>query len=328
MRNEILFGDCRASLREMAAAGIVAQTCVTSPPYYGLRDYGHEGQIGLEATPDLYVSRLVEVFRCVCDVLADDGTLWLNIGDSYSDGKQLLMIPSILALALKADGWVLRQRIVWAKPNSMPSSVTDRCTSSHEDVFLFSKSAKYFSDFDAIKTPPRESSLVRLTQDIQSQAGSHRGNGGKKTNGPMKAAGIADKQRGHSRQHAGFNTRWDAMERSEQMSKPANMRDVWFVSPKGYNGAHFAVMPEEIARRCILAGSHMGDLVLDPFMGSGTTAAVSVEHGRSFAGCELNAEYKPLQDERIAAAHVAVADRIEAMRVAALQPDMFEVVNG
>lgn len=300
--NTVLFGDCRESLVAFEMAGVQARTCVTSPPYFGLRNYGHGGQLGLEATPELYVAAMVEVFRGVREVLTDDGTLWLNIGDSYGRGKNLLMIPSLLALALRADGWTLRQRIVWAKPNSMPSSVTDRCTSSHEDIFLFSKNSKYFSDFDAIKTPPRESSLIRLAQDVQAQAGSHRANGGTKTNGTMKAVGVVDKQRGHSRQHAGFNSRWDAMSRAEQQSRPANMRDVWFVSPKGYNGAHFAVMPEEIARRCILAGSRAGDIVLDPFMGSGTVAAEALRLGRQYIGCELNPDYEALQIERIAKA--------------------------
>lgn len=172
--------------------------------------------------------------------------------------KDLIGIPWRVALALQADGWYLRDAIVWAKPNCMPGSQEDRCTSSYEMVFHLSKSESYWSDFDAIKTPPRESTLVRTAQDTQAQAGSHRANGGGKTNGTMKAVGgnakRTDKQRGHSRRHAGFNDRWDAMERQEQQSRPAMMRNVWFVPPANFSEAHFAVMPDEVARRCILAG--------------------------------------------------------------------------
>lgn len=333
--NRCHFGDCRDTMRAMIADGVKVQTIVTSPPYYGLRDYGHPDQLGLEETPDAYIVALIEVFRAAFDLLADDGTLWLNIGDSYArtggtdrrvpatagvgstrdtikqrgdrtqrsptglKDKDLIGIPWMLAFALRADGWYLRSEVIWAKPNGMPGSQQDRPTSSHESVFLLSKSASYFSDFDAIKTPPRESSLVRLAQDTQSQRGSHRANGGGKTNGAMKAVPGSDKQRGHSRQHAGFNDRWDAMSKEEQQSMPAMMRDVWFVPTSGYDGAHFAVMPKEIAARCILAGSQAGDIVFDPFFGSGTTGQVAQSLGRHFIGCELNRDYELLQRERL-----------------------------
>jgi DNA modification methylase len=205
-----------------------------------------------------------------------------------------------VAFALQADGWWLRDAIIWAKPNGMPGSQTDRCTSSYEFVFQLSKSETYWSDFDAIKTPPRESSLIRTAQDIQAQSGSHRANGGEKTNGAMKAVGVrTDKQRGHSRRHAGFNERWDAMPVKEQQSMPAMMRNVWFIPPANYDEAHFAVMPEELVRRCVLAGCPNGGTVLDPFAGSGTTGAVANEYNRNAVLIELNPEYVKLIEKRL-----------------------------
>jgi DNA modification methylase len=334
MTTKILIGDCREMLRTLGPESI--NCVVTSPPYFGLRDYGVAGQMGLEPTPDDFVSGLVDVFDDVRRILHGDGTVWLNIGDSYcstdkwggggvtgkqtiaADGsvpswqvrqrrlpmagvkpKDLIGIPWRVAFALQAAGWYLRNAIVWAKPNGMPGSQEDRCTSSYEMIFLLSKSAKYWSDFDAIKTPPRESSLVRLAQDVQAQAGSHRATVGAKTNGAMKAVSGADKQRGHGRRHAGFNDRWDQMEKAEQQAKPAMMRDVWFVSPGGYEDAHFAVMPEEIARRCILAGCSEGGMVLDPFLGSGTTGLVADRLGRNCIGIELNPAYAAMAERRI-----------------------------
>jgi DNA modification methylase len=283
--------------------------CVTSPPYFGLRDYGHEGQIGLEQTPEQYIAAMVEVFRCVRDVLADDGTLWLNIGDSYAgtgksgggahgkrweacgmdtEGprggkwmpppvglkqKDLIGIPWMLAFALRADGWYLRQDIIWHKPNPMPESVRDRCTKAHEYIFLLSKSEKYFFDSEALKEPVAASTVSRLSQDLESQRGSDRVPG--KPNGPMKAVGNGETR---------------------------NRRSVWTVATRSYKGAHFATFPTALIEPCILAGSRPGDIVLDPFMGSGTTAAVSLQRGRQYLGCELNPEYGPLQNERIEAA--------------------------
>ena len=275
---------------------------------------------------------MAAVARDLWRVLKPSGTLWLNLGDSYNaqlgrrkitdkpgekqatnsgalgapsrhtpglKPKDLCLVPARVAMCLQADGWWLRSEIIWAKPNGMPGSQIDRCTSSHETIFLLSKSATYWSDFDAIKTPPRESSLVRLAQDVQAQAGSHRANGGSKTNGPMKAVAAGDKQRGHSRRHDGFNDRWDAMSNAEQLASPAMMRDVWFVPPEPNRAAHFAIMPSEIARRCILAGCPEGGKVLDPFGGAGTTGLVADRLRRHATLIELNPAYGELQRERI-----------------------------
>lgn len=247
MSVRIIAADCRVALRAIPCQSINA--IVTSPPYFGLRNYKHPDQFGLEQTPNEFVDALAAVLDEARRTLRDDGVLWLNLGDSYAgsnrgDGlkpKDLIGIPWRVAFALQEKGWWLRSEVIWAKPNGMPGSQEDRCTSSHETIFLLSKSSTYWSDFDAIKTPPRESSLVRLSQNVQAQAGSHRANGGAKTNGPMKAVSAkpfgstlegspheryalgenvppkerrSDKQRGHGRVHAGFNERWDAMEKS------------------------------------------------------------------------------------------------------------------
>ena len=304
--NLIEFGDCRETMRRWAADGLKAQMCVTSPPYFGLRDYGVDGQIGLEQTPEEYIAAMVEVFRRVRDVLADDGTLWINIADSYAGGgggnyskgtrnnsgqnitnvrnrtdwlsqaglkpKDLIGIPWMLAFALRADGWYLRQDIIWHKPNPMPESVRDRCTKAHEYVFLLSKSERYYFDGEAIMEPVAASTVERLSQPtLQQQEGSCRVPG--KTNGNMKAVGRTDKR---------------------------NRRSVWTVATQPYKGAHFATFPPALIEPCILAGSRPGDIVLDPFMGSGTTAAVALQHGRQYLGCELNPAYQPLQEARIA----------------------------
>lgn len=329
----IYHGDCRSTLRGMGAETI--HTCVTSPPYWRLRDYGVDGQFGLERTPEEYVARMVDTFREVRRVLREDGTLWLNIGDSYSNvgkhggqcggmhasalhgysktrfkknfnpwlhikPKDLVGIPWIVAFALRQDGWYLRQDIIWAKPNPMPESVTDRCTKSHEYIFMLSKSKKYYYDAEAIKEPASLSSVKRWAQNIEQQEGSHRVPG--KTNGTMKAVGgpKSDKQRGHGRRHAGFNARWDAMSKSEQCSGTRNKRSVWTVSTKPFKGAHFATFPPDLIVPCILAGCPRGGTVLDPFMGAGTTALVAKEHGRKAIGSELNAEYIEIAAKRMA----------------------------
>ena len=310
----IEFGDCRETMRRWKEQGVKAQTCVTSPPYYGLRDYGHDGQIGLEETPEQYIKAMVEVFRCVWDVLADDGTLWLNIGDSYGAvggntyagfnerwsgtggdnskqnatlsgvtdrkiitglrPKNLLGIPWRVAFALQADGWYLRQDIIWHKPNPMPESVQDRCTKAHEYIFLMSKSQKYYYDIDSIKIPVKQDWGTRDRSD------------GKYHN---EGSGLQP--------HSG-------LEKSYEM---ANKRSVWTVTTKPYKGAHFATFPSDLITPCILAGAPAGGVVLDPFMGSGTTAAVAVLNGRNYLGCELNPVYKDLQHERIRNAHLETA---------------------
>ena len=306
--NKIEFGDCRDTMRRWATEGVRVQTCVTSPPYFGLRDYNHEGQIGLETTPDEYIAAMVDVFRCVRDVLAYDGTLWLNIGDSYNSGasgglegstlgggqanqersnrgsgrkqigkikglkhKDLIGIPWMLAFALRADGWYLRQDIIWHKPNPMPESVRDRCTKAHEYIFLLSKSERYYYDADAVMEPVVASTVERLSQPtLHKQEGSTRVPG--KTNGNMKAVGRTDLR---------------------------NRRSVWTVATRPYKGAHFATFPPALIEPCVLAGSRPGDIVLDPFMGSGTTAQVALNNGRRYLGCELNPAYEALQKDRI-----------------------------
>jgi len=352
--NKIEFGDCREIMRKWASQGVKAQTCITSPPYYGLRDYGtakweggdpdcqhsismptkwndpkrgtsvlrpevgHRGgstsnchlcgakrideQLGLEDTPEEYITNMVEVFRCVWDVLEDNGTLWVNIGDSYcnSNGfaraspeyqregrnnmpandrkldklhatglktKDLIGIPWMLAFALRADGWYLRQDIIWSKPNPMPESVQDRCTKAHEYIFLLSKSHKYHFDNVAIKDPVKEDWGTR-----------------DRINGKYHNEGTG------LQPHSG-------LEKSYEM---ANKRSVWTVNTKPYSGAHFAVFPTELIEPCILAGAPVGGIVLDPFMGSGTTAQVAQDLGRQYLGCELNPEYGKLQKKRTA----------------------------
>jgi len=320
--NNIEFGDCRATMRRWKEQGIKAQTCVTSPPYYGLRDYGHEGQIGLEETPDEYIKAMVEVFRCVWDVLEDDGTLWLNIGDSYASmlrsgkkespgvgakqemlpiknkikwgkgggtnfwwriptehngdikPKDLIGIPWMMAFALRADGWYLRQDIIWHKPNPMPESVQDRCTKAHEYIFLMSKSQKYYYDAEAIK----EKSINTFEeQEAKRNKIEHKG---QRDNGDMR----------HTT--SGFT--------KTGIYEKRNKRSVWTVTTKPYAGAHFATFPSDLIEPCILAGAPAGGIVLDPFMGSGTTAQVAQHLGRKYLGCELNQNYKPLQDKRLA----------------------------
>lgn len=266
------FGDCRQIMREWAVEGIRAQTCVTSPPYFGLRDYGHAGQIGMGQTPDQYIEAMVEVFRGVRDVLADDGTLWLNLGDSYGAAKQLMGIPWRVALALQADGWYLRQDIIWHKPNPMPESVRDRCTKAHEYIFILTKSPKYFFDSDAIKEPS-----IWYGKDARSDKGNIRYEG-KRT---QDTSGKNGQQ--------GFAT----------VTEFRNKRSVWTITTKPFKGAHFATFPADLIEPCILAGSRIGDVVLDPFMGSGTTAMVARKLGRKYIGCELNESYGELQDARI-----------------------------
>jgi DNA modification methylase len=279
---------------------------------------------------------MVTVFAEVRRVLKDDGTLWVNIGDKWASGgnggggsfmetrsaawahaagakdwrsppagykdKDLVGVPWMLAFALLADGWYLRQGNIWAKPNCMPESVSDRTTVAHEYVFHLSKSNSYFYDIDAARTPPAPSSETRLAQNLDAQAGTNRANGGAKTNGPFKPVmgRKSDKQRGHSRRHDGFNDRWDAMTKQQQQ-QGANLRSVWWISPAQYREGHYAVMPDALAEICITAGSRRGDTVLDPFGGAGTTGLVADRMGRNAILCELNPEYAAMAERRIKA---------------------------
>jgi len=313
---KILIGDCLDSLRDMPDKSV--QCCVTSPPYFGLRDYGVDGQIGLEGTPDEFVRNLVEVFREVKRVLADDGTLWLNIGDSYAsyrDGKvtpdstrgkstgtlvpkgkannrkastfsgsdikhkDLIGIPWMLAFALRADGWYLRQDIIWNKPNPMPESVKDRCTKAHEYIFLLSKSRKYYFDNDAIMEPA-------IYGEQHAAKATSWGTNRKHPNKP-NVADYAFKGDNHT------------CHKSESGAYMKNKRSVWTVTTKPFKGAHFATFPTDLIEPCILAGSRSGDTVLDPFNGAGTTGVVSLKHGRKYIGCELNPEYVDITMSRL-----------------------------
>jgi len=308
--NRVEFGDCREIMRRWAADGVKAQTCVTSPPYFGLRDYGHPGQIGLEQTPEEYIAAMVEVFRCVRDVLADDGTLWLNLGDSYGKGKQLQMIPARVAIALQADGWVLRQDIIWRKPNPMPESVTDRCTKAHEYLFLLAKSERYFFDNDAIKEP---ANLTGKGNSNGFRGGAYVNNstfdnsaGGKRTNtGNVGARSKRDSFKREASKRAEVipgqtvGTHRADREESDWDTETRNRRSVWTVATVPYKGAHFATFPPALIEPCILAGTKPGQVVIDPFFGSGTTGMVAQNLGRQWLGCELNPAYGPLQDERL-----------------------------
>ena len=300
--NRTHVGDCRELLKQMAADGVRVQTCVTSPPYFGLRDYGVEGQIGLEPTPVEYVERMVDVFRAVRDVLAADGTVWVNLGDSYTGNggqspqsgplfkgrrrqreniclhlrgkgegfkpKDLMGIPWRVALALQADGWYLRSDIIWHKPNPMPESVPARPTKAHEYLFLLSKSEHYYYDADAIREPDSGQDHPRNVLDLREPTG-----------------GLMSPHRG-IRRAEGRN------------GKGRNKRSVWTIAPRPFRGAHFAVFPPALVEPCVLAGSRPSDTVLDPFMGSGTTAQVATRFGRNFIGCEINPKYVDLHDLR------------------------------
>lgn len=330
MTVSILNGDCRDLLRSLPPGSV--QCCVTSPPYFGLRDYGHDGQIGLEQTPDEYIAAMVEVFRCVRDVLADDGTLWLNIGDSYASTgghtklgdssqrqgrtnvqaqnkvkgyasgggvkiKDMIGIPWMLAFALRADGWYLRQDIIWHKPNPMPESVRDRCTKSHEYVFLMSKSERYYFDQKAISEPVAESTVERLCQpNLKNQSGSNRVPG--KTNGAMKA--VAPRFGGNK---YGDNDAPEHRTKSGNAYDVAdgrrNRRSVWPIATQPFSDAHFATFPPELPELCIKAGSRLGDMILDPFGGAGTTGLVADRLGRHATLIELNSEYAEMARRRI-----------------------------
>lgn len=272
-----MVGDCVKSMRELPEKSV--NCCVTSPPYFGLRDYGMEEQVGLEQTPAEYVKKMVEVFREVRRVLADDGTFWLNIGDSYGKGKQLLGVPWRLALALQDDGWLLRQDIIWNKTNAMPESVRDRCTAAHEYIFLLTKKKSYFYDHVAIKEP-----AVGGTKGAASfkREKSKRGQ-----EGICPASPMATHRQGRE------DIRYDGPLR--------NKRSVWNVATKPFAQAHFATFPAELIQPCVMAGCPQDGTVLDPFGGSGTVAGVAIANGRHAILCELNPEYAELVPARVTA---------------------------
>ena len=319
--NRIINDDALSALHSIPDATIDA--CITSPPYYGLRDYGINGQIGQEDTPEEYIDRLSAVFREVRRVLKDDGTLWVNIGDNYAGGngrwgkekgistiqasnrgsfgqirtakkwvhetikrKDLIGIPWTLAFALRADGWYLRQDIIWHKPNPMPESVTDRCTKAHEYIFLLSKSEKYHFDYCAIK----EARVGNNYQDVAGSKGSLRANSrirgsGNKERKPRPCADRRGAQAGSIPYFGEIDTR--------------NRRDVWTVTVKPLRDAHFATFPPDLVRPCVRAGSHPGGIILDPFFGAGTTGLVAIEEGRDYIGIEINPEYCKIASKRL-----------------------------
>jgi DNA modification methylase len=345
---QIIIGDARERLKDLPDGSV--HCCVTSPPYFGLRDYGVDGQMGLEATPDEFVAGLITLFREVRRVLRDDGTLWLNLGDSYTGSgkggnpeagkqatnkgsqsvgvlygktgetarraavtnvtrkdfdlgpKQLLGIPWRVAFALQADGWWLRQDIIWSKPNPMPESVRDRCTKAHEYLFLLSKGPRYHYDADAIAEPVTLSTVARLSQNVEAQAGSERVPG--KTNGTMKAVGRGGKNafrgQGSNRDsERGVANRDGRDMRDIGASDTRNKRSVWDVATQPFSGAHFATFPPALIEPCILAGCPKGGTVLDPFGGAGTTGLVADRLGRDAILIELNPEYADLARDRL-----------------------------
>lgn len=313
----ILVGDVREVLAALEPESV--QCVVTSPPYYGLRDYGVPGQIGLEPTLAEYLASLVGVFREVRRVLRPDGTVWVNLGDSYAANrtyqvtdnkhrdvgnnggmrvpegmkpKDLMLVPARFAIAMQEDGWWLRSDVIWSKPNPMPESVTDRPTSAHEHVFLFAKSARYYYDAESVRTPTKMPAL----NNGYSPPGQSPHTGGRK----VYDGKHTDKQRGHSRRHDGFSDRWDLMTKAEQQAMGANMRNVWHIAPQPFPEAHFATFPTEIPRLCIKAGSKPGDTIMDPFVGSGTTLVVADQLDRDGIGIELNPEYAEMARRRVA----------------------------
>ncbi|MCP1200079.1 site-specific DNA-methyltransferase [Notoacmeibacter sp. MSK16QG-6] len=414
---------------------------VTSPPYWGLRDYGVEGQIGLEPTLGEHLDVMVRVFAAVRRVLKPTGTLWINYGDCYATApngrsaaetksagtddrtfrdkpfstvgaiyhpnyektsrvgtsnnkgsvaaahggrvvaggglkpKDLCMVPNRLAIALQEAGWWVRAEIVWGKSNPMPdSSGTSRPSGAHEKIFMLTKSGDgdvwrardtgeisfapdlsercplvtdetrngprwmrigAYYDAEAVRQSLQPASVARLSQDIGRQAGSSRANGGRKTNGRMKAVGKVDKQHGHSRRHAGFNDRWDAMTKQQQQANGRLLRNyepapltVWPIATMPFSEAHFATFPPDLAERCILAGCPKGGLVLDPFGGAGTTALVALRFGRLASLVELNPDYAALARRRVEADWKAARPftRKQAAAVATDQISIFDEV--
>lgn len=385
MKAKILEGNVLETLKDLPDCSV--QCVVTSPPYYGLRDYGMEGQIGLEETPEAYVGNLVTVFRECRRVLKDDGVLWLNLGDSYWGGKgqsahggsdkqrarfernesinrdyqeigrhgwtapkdgkhefikpkDLIGIPWMVAFALRNDGWYLRSEIIWNKPNPMPESMRDRPTKSHEQIFLFAKSSDYFYDYEAILEPAaydgRKDTMMKGSKKYK--------DGSYLANGNANSLSVKGRERWrfknlqedgqqpntiHERRAAGLK---------DEVYAVRNKRDVWTISTKPYSGAHFATYPTELIEPCILAGSRVGDTVLDPFNGSGTTGEVAIKHHRFYIGCEINPEYVKLAKKRLSKVQPVLMPEIRttlpapdggdsAPSQALSTPDMFSAIE-
>jgi site-specific DNA-methyltransferase (cytosine-N4-specific) len=343
------FGDCRDTMRAMIDNGVKVQTIVTSPPYWGLRDYGVDGQIGHEPTLREFIDALTDVFELCRALLADDGTCWLNMGDAYAGSwgaqgrpqgkgqmqgrsvtsarqigahprfqtcagnrgkeeglknKDLMGQPWRLAFALQDAGWYLRQDIIWSKPNPMPESVQDRCTKAHEYMFLLSKSERYYFDADAIKeqrSQDEDSSTFRGGCYVEGET-DNSSMGKRRVPGNKSHKGTAVYESGDERHRtkAGLV----AFAERERAADPSdlgvrNKRSVWTIATQPYAAAHFATFPERLVEPCVLAGSRVGDIVFDPFFGSGTTGQVASNLGRRFIGCELNPDYEPLQRDRL-----------------------------
>jgi DNA modification methylase len=315
---QLLCGDALEVLKTLPSESV--HCIVTSPPYWGLRNYGVDGQLGAETTPEEYVEKIVIIFREARRVLRKDGTLWLNIGDTSAakrkyqvndskwgdvgnhtgmmvpkgcKAKDLIGIPWMVAFALRVDGWYLRSEIIWGKPNAMPESVKDRPTRSHEKIFLFAKSPRYFYDFQAIKEP---------AQEWSGQAATFKRNSGKVTKtlvpGQAHTQHRPDRKQDQvgNRRYTGFNARWDSQ---EETPSTRNKRDVWLVSTRPFKGAHFATFNPELITPCVLAGCPEGGIVLDPFSGAGTTGVVAQKYGRNYIGIDLNPEYIQMSADRL-----------------------------
>lgn len=304
-KNTIIQGDVRLLASSLPIKSI--NTIITSPSYYGLRDYGKKDQIGQEDSPETYIETLVSVFRELRKSLRDDGTLWLNLGDTYIK-KRLQGIPWRVALALQDDGWYLRSDIIWHKSNGMPASVKDRVTTCHEYIFLLSKKKKYYFDQDAIREPYKDVSIARLARGVSSHHKNIDGAPGQPPHSMNKPRANINKaatfkRTGSKREqpipNQTYGTHRPNREDTLYNKLGRNKRSVWTVSVKPYSGSHFAVFPPDLIEPCVLAGCPPGGIVLDPFFGSGTTGEVCLSHGRNYLGIELNPAYIELAEQRL-----------------------------
>lgn len=358
----IICADVRGGLAQLEPCSV--QCAVTSPPYWGLRDYGVHGQIGLEDLPDClgwatgqpcgecYICHMVEVFRALRTVLKDDGTLWVNMGDTYahdskwggSSGgknytsrlgglsrakvstgfkpKDMMMIPARLAMALQADGWYLRSDIIWAKNNGLPEPVQDRPSNAHEHIYLLSKSRIYFYDAEAVAEPCSLSTHARISQNLANQVGSHRANGGGKTNGPNRAV-VKGSTRKLAEAGSGNKNNESFNAALALPVENRNLRNVWQMNTAKFSEAHFAVFPPELPEKCIKAGSKEGDLILDPFSGAATTGLVAVQLRRRYVGIEINPEYVAMSEERLRKGYGATIEQIQNDSTKTVQMRMF-----